>query len=314
MKRKLIVTCTLLISMLFVFNSTEAAPTSTLDVDVPSIATWWWWNDGELFNSSVVDTRLVFLENNNVTEIYLYFNADSGYTRYFSVYRDIISKANEKGIKCYALGADANWLDENGSDYYDLWFNQIVQFQASAAVNEKFIGVHFDLEPGFTNSTVETDLVTDVTLKERFVELYNYGRVFCDNNNLQFEADVPGWYDFIGRTVLYEGNRLTLGEFVAKKVDGLTIMSYHYQGEVQVRGSSDMILYAQKYNRKVVLSCETNNTEGSSEPSWITYYGEGKGANYMYGQIAEIKALMDGRYGYYGVAIHHIKAWMDMNE
>jgi hypothetical protein len=312
MKYKHITVYILMFSMIFAINITKATPIINFNVDVPYVSSWWWWNGGELLDSTVVDTRLNFLSNNNVSEIYLYFNSDNGYSRYFPIYRDIISKANSKGIKCSALGADANWLNENGNTYYDLWFSQIAEYQADAAVNEKFIGVHLDLEPGFSDSTVNTDESTDVVLKQRFVELYNYGRVFCDMSSIQFGADVPGWYDYNGRTVLYEGNRLKLGEFVAMKVDALTIMSYVNDAQIQVRGSADMILLAQKYGRKVVLACETGNTSGTSIPSWSSYYE--KGAIYMYNQIEEIKALMDGRYGYYGVAIHHVKAWMEMNE
>jgi hypothetical protein len=118
--------------------------------------------------------------------------------------------------------------------------------------------------------------------------------------------DVPLWFADGSLMVQDGADTITIGEYTAKRVDTLTIMSYRDSAQGQIDTAMGLIQFCKKYGKKVVIGCETGNIV-PSEPEYVTYYEEGKA--YLNQELNNIKTLMQSIYDNYGVSIHHLDPW-----
>lgn len=255
----------------------------------------WWWGTNYIKNEIDLKLRLDFLQDNGVTEIYVY------YGRIFDKYfRSFVADCDSRGIRVAALGGDANWLTEDGFAAYQRWLSKIKDYQAEAEDDEKFYGVHIDLEP----HQIPQYAADPAAMSAEVARVYDTGRQFCDENKLLFEADVSMWIDDPDLMMPDNNEQVTLGEYITRRVDTLSIMSYRDTAAAQFNDAQPMIDLAVKYGRKVLLGSETGE---STEADFVTYYEEGKAK--MMEQQQMLKAMMDEKYSNYGLAIHYVDSW-----
>lgn len=256
----------------------------------------WWWNSQYIKNEKDRNVRLDFLQENGVTEIYMYYG--NAFDKYF---RTFVADCNSRGIRVAALGGDAIWLTEDGYGAYLRWLEKIKDYQAEAVENEKFYGVHIDFEPVQLPEYARNP----AAMSSEAARIYDTGRQFCDENQLLFEADVSMWIDNPALLMPDGEKQVTLGEYIARCVDTLSIMSYRDTALAQFTDAQPMIRLGMKYNKKVVLGSETGE---SSEANFVTYHEEGKAT--LVKQQLKLKAMMDSQYADYGLAIHDVNVWL----
>ncbi|MDR1917790.1 MAG: hypothetical protein LBQ05_02270 [Christensenellaceae bacterium] len=268
---------------------------SKKDTTVPTRAIWWW-------TSVDCDVKyLEFLGINHINEIYLGigFLGDGNDEDKTEKVKNFIAAANEKGITVSALCGEWQWIqpDNDGFDKAVALFND---YQNSATENQKFYGLHLDIEP---HQSENWD-----TNKDELMQL------FCDfivakiaPLNIVIEMDIPFWLENF--TVVCGGESLPMNEVVFKYADTVVIMSYRDTAEKTLEICTDEIALAKKYDKKIVLGQETFSTEGDQ----VSYYEEGFTVMNLEINILEQKLLKEFPNKKFGIAIHDMKRFYEMS-
>ena len=241
----------------------------------------WWWSQ-----SLDVDEYLTFAKDNGVTEIYYcdYSCGDNTAT--------LVKKAAAKKIDVYVLAGEKEWLnDRQGLD--DVIANY-QKFQTKHS--HKLAGIHLDIEP-HQFSDFKTNRA-DYLLK--LVTLINENKTKYPD--IKFDYDIPFWLDDI---IEYNGTSQETYKHIIDTADRTFLMSYCDTAQKMQDVSKEEIEYATAHNKILFLGAETYSEEGDQ----VSYYEEGKA--YMQEQLAELrKALPDN----FGIAIHQIKTWKDLQD
>jgi len=296
--RVLVIIFSLLLALISGCNATTTPESGQEKPHGMTLGTWW-WNVQLLRSADACNSRLDFLKKEGVTEIYLYFGGVVS-TKY---YQEFIVDCYRRNIRVAALGGDADWLSDEGYARYKRWLARIARYQAESSESEKFYGVHLDFEPG-----QDPDYAADPSSKSDSVaRIYNSGRGFCDENNLIFEADVSMWIDDKRLLMSDQDQQVTLGEYITRRVDTVSIMAYRDSAIAQYQGASPMIRLSSKYGKKVLIGSETGI---SDEADFVTYFEEGK-AHFNQEQL-KLKSLMDKENIEYGLAVHHVESWLEL--
>jgi hypothetical protein len=243
----------------------------------------WWWHD-ELIKE---DKYLDFAARNSVNEIYLCTEDFSQETAAF------ISKAGTKGMKVFLLAGDYRYIYDKAP--LDTLIVKYAEYQKSTAPSEKFSGVHLDVEP-------HQDPAFSANRKNILNTYLHFVIDVCAEYETDLDFDIPFWFD---DEVPYRGNTVKLFEAVMSEANRVFVMSYRDTAEEMYEAAKDEIAFAKKHNQEIILGAETYSEEGDH----VSYFEEGK--KYMYAELAKLHGFID--YKNYGIAIHHIKTWFDLD-
>ncbi|WP_316570094.1 amidase [Neobacillus sp. YIM B06451] len=250
-------------------------------------ATWLW-------DTSLIETRpdevLAFLKENNANQVFLQINRDIS----MNSYKRFISKSSALGIKIHALDGAPDWVSGKGGAYLNQFMGWVASYQAGAAPEEKFSGIHLDLEPylysGWTSNYKATVLAYQTLLLNAKAQSGQLG--------LPLGADMPFWFDeHTYNNKIGKGN---LANWAIQTVDFPTIMAYRDTAPAITEIISNEIRMAQNAGKTLIVGVETG---ASSEGNSITFHEEGKA--YMEGELAAV----DGSHVF---AIHYLESWMNM--
>jgi len=237
---------------------------------------------------------LNFLKAQKITDLYLQIIRAIG----IKYYQSFISDASKLGISVHALDGDADYITQAGKPSLDAFFSWLANYQRVSKSNEKFKGIHLDVEPyilqqwnSFRNETIfkyQTYLIY-VKKQSNFLKL-------------PVTHDIPFWFD----EIQYSNNNGAgnLAEYVIKNSFGVTIMAYRDKGQQIIDIVSNEMIIAAKYGKNVTVAVETNR---SSEASYITFYEEGK--SYMNQQLSIVKQQYNNNSSFNGLAIHDYNGW-----
>ena len=241
----------------------------------------WWWDD------TLDSTYLEFAKDNNVTEIYYCSDAFDSKTA------DFIGKANALGMRVYWLAGEYNWLDSS-SGLYDK-INLYQEYQ-SEYTNQKFNGIHLDIEPHQNPSFSENR----ETLILNLIHLIN--DLNEEFQNITFDYDIPFWLNDL---IDFDNNIKPAYQHIIDIADRVFLMSYrdNYQDIYSI--SKDEIEYAKEKGKKLFLGVETNSDEGDN----VSFKEEGK--NVMKEEISNLRTLLPENFG---MAIHQIKTWYNLKQ
>jgi len=274
-----------------VANSTPAFQDST------NTSTWLWDTSEIVTNPDSIIQQLV---DNNVKFLFLQVND----TIDINYYRSFISKATINMISVYALDGEANWVSDEGSPLQQDYINWLIEYQQSALTNEKFKGIHLDVEP-YENENDWYD--------NRIIENYQNFIVKFRNHaidlDLEFGIDIPFWFYKVKYNTKYgHGN---LAKWLCKNVKSMTIMAYRdtASGSDGIIGicAAEMRLF-NKYNVKGNIAVETGALEDGNE--FVTFYEENQA--YMYQQLDLVYEIYKDNPAFNGIAIHYFDSWMSM--
>ena len=264
-----------------------------------SLATWIW-------NTRDIETKssdiLQFMEEKRVTDVYLQINRSV----MASSYESFIENATSKGIRVHALDGAPNWATKNGATYQANLFNWLGSYQANATENQKFSGVHLDIEPylhsGWTNSYQKTIAFYQDRLSD--------GKTRAMSLGLSFGVDTPFWFDEQSYNNRYgSGN---LAEWIIKTADVTTLMAYRDRAEGAngiVALISNEIALAEKYGKKISVGVETGQT---SEASYISFFEEGEAV--MTEELLKVKTAYEHSSSVEGFSIHYLDSWMALKQ
>lgn len=260
------------------------------------IGTWIW--DSKMIETKQ-DQMLQFASDHDVTVIYLQINRDIKP----NVYADFVRSAGAKQIRVEALAGRPDWAYKTKQEEIHKFIAWVDQYNASAKPQERFVGLHFDIEPYLLAewTTNNTSVLENWMDNLRFIERETRG------NGLSISLDVPYWLN----KIKVPGTDYSISAWLLEKFDCLVIMDYrnHALGKNGiVDNAGAMLREASTLKKKVVVAVETARSTESDRTSFYAMSAD------KMEQELQIAHQQLSRYASYaGFAIHDYKSWVSLS-
>ncbi|TRZ38238.1 amidase [Niallia circulans] len=258
----------------------------------------WIWNPWSLTTAAGQNKVINFLVKNNVTDVYL--QIDQEVER--KTYQQFIAKATAKSISVHALDGAAKWALAGGQAYADSMFAWLKNYQKSSAANQRFNGVHFDVEP-YILTEWNTDRDAVVLAYQKLIKRSSQ---LSSKLSLDLSIDMPFWFDEITFANTY--GKSNLAKWAIKNTDAVTIMAYRNTA-TGANGINSLVKtevqYAKDAGKAINIGVETGE---SAEGSNISFYEKSK--TYMKNELAKVaKAYPQENVN---LAVHYVDTWMQI--
>lgn len=250
------------------------------------------------------------LHRAGVDRIYLYADAYAGENLIQdepAVYRQAIRELTSQGIAVEALlgswhlNTHAYAFPRNHGRALEM-FERVFRFNAEAALDERFVGINFDIEPHLLPQwKTERD-----SLLRRYLDL-------CRKIQLAAEAAgfdrpigpaIPFWWD--GIEISWRGVRRPASEFIIDMFDYVALMSYRNFAEGRdgmIAHSRHELDYASRTGKRVRLGADI----APSEIAKITFDGHDRVR--LESVLSSVEREFAEQSSFDGFAIHHFEAW-----
>lgn len=230
----------------------------------------WFWEFGDcLTDAKVCDRVFAFAKQHNIDTIYgqvSYRCAAKCDLDKPDALRQVLRNASEVGLRIQALdGAPEFALTQNHPQMIAL-AQAILAFNHENPPNERFSGIHFDIEPylllGFNAHVREPILLQYLELNRKVADLIHSSGA----DRIEFGADIPFWYDEAQQNgvnpyvVAFEGKTQDVSRHMIDMLDNVTLMDYRNSAigidGIVTHGMSE-IDYATSHGKHVSLGVET---------------------------------------------------------
>ncbi|WP_052504554.1 hypothetical protein [Rossellomorea aquimaris] len=288
--------CICLITMSMIsYPSTE----KTAGMDMRGKSTWL-WNTVEIITHK--EEIFGFLRSHGVDEVYLQVSPFVENEHY----QQFIEMANVENIHVYALDGAPKWATVKGQSYLIAFFDWLKVYQLEASEDQRFTGVHLDVEPyllsGWSTAYGKTVL--------NYQKLVNEAVIQSDLLQLPLGMDIPFWFD--GKTYNNELGKGNLAEWVIGRTDEVGVMAYRDLANGE-NGIIELVKnemeFAQSAGKRVKVGVET---APSVEGGFLTFHEEGE--QIMLAELAHVDAHYGTYSSYNGIAVHHYGSWNDLSE
>lgn len=259
----------------------------------------WLWNTQDIVQNS--DKILSFLSTHNVKVLYLQVNYDLNVGNY----KRFISKASTKNISVQALNGGPDWIFPKGQGVQKQFFDWLSKYQNSALPNERFKGVHLDVEPYLNHLYAKTPNIAIEGYQDFLISSIKK----CNTLKLPIGIDIPFWFDEVKYSTRYGTGSLL--EWVLKNIKDVNVMAYRNSALGDngiIKLISNEINLAKKYNDKVTVAVETQK---SLEGGYLSFYGIGQAK--MQEQLNKVYNYYHNYTSFNNFAIHDVKNWMLLN-
>lgn len=262
----------------------------------------WLWDTAQIVSKP--NQIISFLVKNKVNVLFLQVNNEID----IKYYQRFIRKASAKNISVHALDGSAQWVSNDGVISQQEFINWVSKYQNSAAANEKFNGLHLDVEP-YLNEEYNTNLNKILENYQNFIVSFKKHAIDLE---LEFGIDIPFWFYGVEYDTKYgTGN---LAKWLCENVKSMTIMAYRDRASSPRGGiidvsSVEMKLF-EEHNVKGTIAVETGNL--GPDEDYLTFYG--KGTKYMNQQLDLVIDSYRSNTTFDGIAIHYLDSWMRMTK
>ncbi|WP_141334009.1 MULTISPECIES: hypothetical protein [unclassified Paenibacillus] len=267
--------------------------------DRPIHKATWLWNTGTLLKDR--EGTFQFLRQNGVNLIFLQADPDVQ----TSDYSGFIREAAARGIEVHALGGAPDWiLQDKQIKMYKL-INWVKTYNNSVAAEERFRGIHLDVEPYVMRAWYEdTDTMLGLwrDTVSGFVE-----EMKIETPDLIAGADLPVWLEQFN-VPDGEGGRTTLSNWMIGKLDQTTLMAYRDNAADIISSIATELGEAERNGKSVIVAVETlPSSEGP-----ISYFD--KGSLQMMRELGTVGEALISRAPFTGYAVHDYDGWSRLKE
>lgn len=287
----------LLVLILIIPSNITQAETNVSFNNSVNISTWL-WDTAEIVSNS--ENVINFLEENNVKVLYLQID----YNLKNEYYNKFISEASKKNICVQALDGSPDWVSTDGENLQKIFFDWVTQYQKSSLENQRFKGIHLDVEP-YENGQYISD---PKLIIQEYQEYLLRSKKRSNKLDLNLGIDIPFW--FYGTQYNTKYGNGSLAEWIFKNIKTVSIMAYRdiATGENGINkiAQAEMNL-CKKYNVQATIAVETGKLP---ECGAVTFYEEGEA--YMYDQLNIVYKKYNNNLAFNGFAIHYLDSWMNM--
>jgi len=273
---------------------------ATADMPEPPRAMWVW--DAKVIeDDEATEALLDFCDAKTIDLLFISAYNVKGAMK--PVYSAFNAKAHDRGISVHAVAGDPRWGMNRYHDRAMEWAMGVVNFNMTVWGNERFDGLHSNVEPYLYKNAWEEDkykcLREYLDMNEMIM-----GLVDTFENSLEFFADIPFWFDDDPEMeVKWKERRAPASYHLLDTIDSVVIMDYRNfaVGENgSIRLARKELDYAAELGKKVYIGQETKK---DLQPPYITF--SGKTTEYMEGEIKKLVNAYIEHPGFAGIAIHH---------
>ena len=289
----------LILVLMMPVNVIAEAKKSDIQFASKAYATWL-WDTSQIIEKG--DQIITFLLANNVKCLYLQID----YSLEFDVYKKFIEQASKRGIDIQALEGSPQWVSDDGINMEKLFFEWLTDYNNEASINQKFKGVHLDVEP-YLNEQYSTNKKGIV---ETYQKLLLSARSKSKGLGLPLAVDIPFWFDDIRYDNQYGSGRLA--EWVISHINNVAIMAYRDEAAGN-NGIIKLVLnemkWANKYGCAIIIGVETQPLAKEDE---VTFYEEGQ--HYMNNELSKVYDRYKTSSSFKGFAMHHVTSWSTLKK
>lgn len=265
--------------------------------DEPQQATWVWQAERIV---SDPEQLLSFAKNNQIDVMYLHIHPDVPE----SAYRQFVRQAAKEGIEVHALAGDPTWaLPEYRGRMMD-FLHKLQHYNAQAAEDERFRGIHLDIEPYVLPQWEEDANEIIHAWMDNLDVFLEAGR---KEGSLEFGVDIPVWFDGYAGT---DPSDASLTESVMKRFDYTTLMAYRHELEgdngILALIREEMAI-GDRLGTKVLVGINAKPMPGEEHTTFAN-----QGAAAMNDALKQIGASLAGHSSYGGTAVHDYRYWNDL--
>jgi len=267
----------------------------------PPRAMWVW--DAKIFQYEDASGRLLkFCNKWNIGTIFYTAYKVTGINTE-NDYRRFNAQAHKRGILVHALAGDPRWGLEKYHHRFLGWANDVLEFNRKARPQERFDGLHADVEPYLLGKMWEQSkskmLIEYLEACSKVRELIKE-----QQTGIIFAVDLPFWYDDDTDMWVEWRNKMSPANYHALDiVDEIAIMDYRNfaQGENgSILLAKNEIDYASGIGKKAYIGQETIK---ELQPEYIKFGV--KDADYMEREIKKLVNVYIDKPGFKGIAMHH---------
>jgi len=259
------------------------------NVEGPLRATWVWDTTQIANNPQEV---LKFAVDHDINTIYLQINRDVK----IPYYTDFIRKARAYNIAVDVMDGRAAWGLTESREQIASFLDWIEAYQNQVEPNEKFAGIHLDIEP-HVHPEWKTNQASVITQWQGNVQ-YIVDRAAL--MNMPVAADLPFWLD----NYKIPGSTMAVSSWMIRKFDSITIMAYRDTAAAIYNVAKDELAEASLLGKTISIAVETKQ---SKEGEFITFYEEGSA--YMESQLKLVEKLAEEHSSFNGFSIHEYSSW-----
>lgn len=257
--------------------------------------TWIW--DANIIKTDL-DQLFSFARENQLTTIYLQIDKSVPQT----VYQNFVRRAKEKQIKVEALTGRPQFAFTYNQNKIKDFITWVKTYNATVASDERFEGLHFDIEPYLLPEWKTNNKL----VLENWMENMRFIEKEAKESGLTICFDVPFWL----HQVKIPNSNYSLSAWLLEKADSVVIMDYRNSAlgsDGIVQNANPILREASTLKKQVVIAVET---APSSEGDLTTFYSMGTGK--MEAELKIAKEKLSHYPSYAGFAIHDYKNWKDL--
>lgn len=263
-------------------------------LDRPVRATWVW--DTTQIRSNTQDL-LHFAAENDVNTIYLQINRDIKIPEY----KSFIRLARAQNIAVDIMDGRSAWGLTESRNQIVSFMDWIEAYQAQALSQEKFAGIHLDIEP-HVHPQWKTNQAGVITQWQGNV---NYIVERAAAMKMPVGADLPFWLD----NYKIPGSTMAVSSWMIRKFDSITIMAYRDTAAAIYNVAKDELIDAASVGKTISIAVETKQ---SKEGNFITFYEEGEA--YMEEQLKLVEKMASVHPSFNGFSIHEYTSWKTLKK
>ncbi|MBY0205347.1 MULTISPECIES: hypothetical protein [Paenibacillus] len=263
-------------------------------LDRPVRGTWVW--DTTQIRNNAQDI-LSFAKANNINTIYLQMNRDIKIPEY----KNFIRLARAQNIAVDIMDGRSAWGLTESREQIASFMDWIEAYQAQALANEKFAGIHLDIEP-HVHPQWKINQASVITQWQGNV---NYIVDRAARMKMPVAADLPFWLD----NYKIPGSTMAVSSWMIRKFDSITIMAYRDTAAAIYNVAKDELIDAASVGKKISIAVETKQ---SKEGDFITFYEEGDA--YMEEQLKLVEKMASAHASFNGFSVHEYSSWKTLRK
>lgn len=255
----------------------------------------WFWDTQQIKNST--EDIISFASSQGVNVLYLQMNRDVRP----EYYHHFISQAGEKGIEVHALGGAPNWALKSEQHRITSFIQWIAEYQANAAPNERFTGIHVDIEP----HVLPEWRANPASVIPQWQENVRYLVGEAHSLNLPIGSDMTFWL----HTYQLPDQSMSVSRWMIQQFDQIAIMAYRDQADNIYNLAAAELTEADELGKEALIAVETKS---SNEGNYITFFEEG--TTYMEEQLSKVYTKAQKHTSFSGIAVHDYRYWKELHE
>jgi hypothetical protein len=232
----------------------------------PYRAMWLWETEELLGDDQSQDQLLDFCQKRGITEIFLQLPYEKQEKEGMgeiiwdkSKMKSLLYRLHSADIRIHALDGDPRFALREWHDHVIATIQSIVEFNKSAAPDERFDGIRYDNEPYLLPNFAG---IQKESILEQYLDLLRISKKVTESVGLEFGVDIPFWFDQKNEFFepITELERRPLTEHILDIVDNIGIMDYRteaYGADGVIVHALGELGYASRKDKKVFVGLET---------------------------------------------------------